>query len=436
MKRELAFYGDDFTGSTDVLESLSLRGKKAVLWMSIPDAEKLSQFAEYDCMGVAGISRSKSPEWMTKELPAIYQFLKSLDAKFIHYKVCSTFDSSKNKGNIATAIKVGIEEIQPSWTSVVVGTPKIKRFVCFGELFADFDGTTYRIDRHPVMGSHPATPMTEANLVTHLNNLGLMPAKSITLYDYQTGLDKQKLSHGIDHKDVVVFDSFDVASQQHVGQLIRSHSSSGVHFTASSSGFEDALYSETELVRYPAITGQPRILALSGSCSATTSTQIEHALENGFYPIALDLNKVCSLAEREDYLETVIHTCMSCLSKGQSPLVYSALKSSKFPANPAFIRENNVELDHLLGLFLGAIAQHIATQKVVTRVAVAGGDTSGYCIQSLQLDAMTFISPFCPGVPLCRAHSSNPDIDGLEIALKGGQMGNKDFFVRLLNGDL
>ncbi|ADZ90860.1 type III effector Hrp-dependent outer domain protein [Marinomonas mediterranea MMB-1] len=439
--KELAFYGDDFTGSTDVLESLSLRGKKTVLWLRIPTSDELSHFDDYDCIGLAGISRSKSPEWMSAELPEIFQFLRSVQPKYVHYKVCSTFDSSPQKGNLSKAAKIGIEILSPSWTSVIVGTPKIKRYVCFGNLFADFKGTSYRIDEHPVMGCHPATPMTEANLIKHINTLDKLDCVSMPLTQYHTDLAKPTLQRHIDEKKVVVFDSYDEDSHAYVGELINTFSQEGLHFTVSSSGFEDALYYHQPISQTKQVEKANTILALSGSCSSTTSTQIREAVEFGFYAIPLDLEQACCPIQRQTYLEEVTLHCLNLIANNQSPIVYSSLEESQQSASldgslndqqPTSAKPE--QFDRLLGEFLGELALKVFQTGRVKRLAVAGGDTSGYCIQSLGLDAMTFIAPYCPGVPLCKGHSSNPDIDGIEVALKGGQMGDKGFFCGLLTG--
>lgn len=88
MTRLLSFYGDDFTGSTDVMEALASRGVNTVLFTRIPTAEEFAPFANYSAMGLAGTSRSQTPDWMDENLPAIFAWLKSLEAKFCHYKVC------------------------------------------------------------------------------------------------------------------------------------------------------------------------------------------------------------------------------------------------------------------------------------------------------------------------------------------------------------
>ncbi len=432
--KELAYYGDDFTGSTDVMESLSLKGKKTVLWLRIPEPSELAEFDDYSCIGLAGVSRSKSPAWMEEQLPAVFEFLKSVNPTYIHYKVCSTFDSNVSKGNISTALKVGVDVIQPSWTSIIVGTPKIKRYVCFGELFADYKGEVFRIDRHPVMSCHPATPMNESNLINHMQALGSDNCVSFNSAMYSAEGSQSRLLNYIDEQKVVIFDSYDEASLAQAGALVREHSESGTHFSVSSSGFEDAIYFDSSKVESNGFESKSKILALSGSCSLITSAQISYAIEHGFAPIKLEVARLLDEATRKLYLDEVIERCLELLSNNISPLVYSALGPSE--ETLSLVKSSDCQsFDEVLGQFLGNIAAKVADSGLIDRLAVAGGDTSGYCLQSLDVDALTFVAPFAPGVPLCCTHSKHTNFNGLEVALKGGQMGGDDFFVKLLSGE-
>ncbi|NIO41839.1 MAG: four-carbon acid sugar kinase family protein, partial [Burkholderiales bacterium] len=90
----LAFYGDDFTGSTDAMEALSLSGLRTVLFLSSPTPELIREkFSDLRCVGVAGTSRAMSPEEMDAAFEPVLHQLWSLGAPVTHYKVCSTFDS-------------------------------------------------------------------------------------------------------------------------------------------------------------------------------------------------------------------------------------------------------------------------------------------------------------------------------------------------------
>jgi uncharacterized protein YgbK (DUF1537 family) len=64
----------------------------------------------------------------------------------------------------------------------------------------------------------------------------------------------------------------------------------------------------------------------------------------------------------------------------------------------------------------------------VRRGLISGGDTSGHAVRALGIDALVALAPLGPGSALSRAFAADPRMDGIEIALKGGQMGSLDFF--------
>jgi 3-oxoisoapionate kinase len=74
------------------------------------------------------------------------------------------------------------------------------------------------------------------------------------------------------------------------------------------------------------------------------------------------------------------------------------------------------------------MTRELLAQTGLRRVVIAGGDTSSYATQELQLYGLEMLAELTPGAPLCRAYSDDPRFDGLEIALKGGQMGKVDYF--------
>ena len=164
----LSYYGDDLTGSTDVMEALASRGVATVLFIETPTASQRARFPDVRAIGLAGSSRSESPAWMDQNLGPALDWLKSLGAEFCHYKVCSTFDSSPTVGSIGRALEIGQDLFGQSKTPLVIGAPQLKRYTTFGNLFAAYQGVNYRIDRHPVMSRHPVTPMQEADIRLHL----------------------------------------------------------------------------------------------------------------------------------------------------------------------------------------------------------------------------------------------------------------------------
>ncbi len=164
----LSYYGDDLTGSTDVMEAMASNGVDTVLFMNVPDEELLSRFSHCKAIGLAGTSRSETPDWMQENLTPAFNWLKSLNAAIAHYKVCSTFDSAPHVGNIGKAVEIGKAIFNQAYVPLIVGAPQLKRYTAFGNLFAAYQGEVYRIDRHPVMSRHPVTPMHEADLREHL----------------------------------------------------------------------------------------------------------------------------------------------------------------------------------------------------------------------------------------------------------------------------
>ncbi len=88
----LSFYGDDYTGSSAVMEVLSFAGLPTVLFLEPPSPSDLARFAAYRGIGVAGIARAQSPAWMDANLPGVFRTLAALGAPIAHYKVCSTFE--------------------------------------------------------------------------------------------------------------------------------------------------------------------------------------------------------------------------------------------------------------------------------------------------------------------------------------------------------
>ena len=168
----LVFYGDDFTGSTDALEFISKAGAKTVLFTETPTQEQLRSFPDLDAFGIAGKTRSLTTNEIENILLPAFKELKKVGAKHVHYKVCSTFDSSAKMGSIGKAIDCGAEVFDNKIIPVLGGMPALGRYCLFGNLFARMGigsmGKIYRLDRHPSMMKHPVTPAAESDLRLHL----------------------------------------------------------------------------------------------------------------------------------------------------------------------------------------------------------------------------------------------------------------------------
>jgi len=428
----LAYYGDDFTGSTDVMEALSVNGVETVLFLETPDAAALERFRGYRGVGLAGVSRSQSPEWMDERLPPAYEWLKRTGARLCHYKVCSTFDSAPNVGSIGRAIDIGARVFPAPYVPVLAGAPSLGRYTLFGNLFAAAGDDVHRVDRHPTMRRHPVTPMDEADLRLHL---GRQTAKNVALFDILSlhAADiEQRFARLLAerHPEVVLFDVLDKESLEAIGGLLWRHAPAEQSFVAGSSGVEYAL------VEHWRATGElpnrtapleaeevDRIVVLSGSCSPVTEQQIRWAEAHGYGAFRLDVE---ALARDAEAARPAIESAVEALNEGRSAVLYTALGPDD-RAIGAF------DLD-AVGRNAGLALREALSRSKVRRAVVAGGDTSSHAGRRLGLYALTIRMPIAPGAPLCQAWSDDPERDGMEVVFKGGQCGKEDFFERVRQG--
>ena len=435
-KRVISWYGDDFTGSTDALEALAPH-LRSVLFLRQPDERFFSQFADYAAFGLAGSSRSESPEWMETRLAPAFEWLDSLKTSVCHYKVCSTFDSSPKVGNIGRAMEIGKRVFASQFVPLVVGAPSLKRYTIFGNLFAAVDGVVYRIDRHPTMKCHPVTPMSEADLRLHLKEqtdlrIGLMDTLQL---DSPDACDQfRKLGKNFDS---VLIDVANESALARAGRLLWNVDRQ--RFIAGSSGVEYSLIAFWQEegwignVEPPTPAATDRIVVLSGSCSPVTQQQIEYAERNGFALIRLDARALGSGERASAVAEAAKRATLSALTNGRSVVLFTAASPQDRIASFSSQGEER-RFRQELSMQAGKILNSVLDESGVTRLVVAGGDTSSHAGQQLGIDALTYVGPLAPGAPLCRTWSHLPHRQNLEIVFKGGQCGRANFFESVLNG--
>ncbi|OAN75992.1 hypothetical protein A8B82_15890 [Sulfitobacter sp. EhC04] len=432
----LTFYGDDFTGSTDAMESLCRNGVPAVLFLEVPSAQRLAQFDGLRAIGVAGNSRSKSPDWMSENLPPIFEALKELGAPVCHYKVCSTFDSAPHTGSIGRAIDIGADIFSSACVPVIVGAPSLRRYQTFGNLFAGFGSAIYRIDRHPVMSAHPITPMHEGDLRLHL---GQQTDRSIDLLDIAEILgedycdcDSRLRANGA---QVLFYDVADKESSARAGELLWRSAQEAPVFCAGSSGVEYGLVEYWRRSGHIAPDDEPahlrsevdKLFVMSGSCSPLTERQILSALDAGFVGRQISPITLLDPDRQESEVETVIADVVAELEAGKSVVAYTALGAPTQEEQELQARDPHKFSDQLSSI-LARIFREVLKRSKIGRAIVSGGDTSSGVVAEMGIYALSMIAPAAPGAPLCRVHAEEGTFDGMEIVLKGGQMGTDNFF--------
>src|SRR5271165_6014447 len=220
------WYGDDFTGASDTLATFASAGLRALLCLGVPAAYRLTALGEMDAVGIAGAARTMSPEQMIDELEPVGRYATAAGAPLLHYKCCSTFDSSPKTGSLGAAMRILKRHAPNRFTPVIGGQPNLERYCAFGNLFAAAGqgGDVFRLDRHPTMSRHPSTPMGEADLRRHLR---AQSVGNITLVDWRAlgGAANDELEALIeasvaDDDDAVLFDVLDDSHLARIGELL------------------------------------------------------------------------------------------------------------------------------------------------------------------------------------------------------------------------
>lgn len=440
----LSFYGDDFTGSTDAMEALAVAGLRTVLFLEAPEPALLAaRFAGVRCIGVAGTSRTMSPDEMDAELLPVLRALWAAGAPLLHYKVCSTFDSSPSTGSIGHVAAFARRELNGGATvPVLAGAPPLRRYTVFGHHFAAAGPEVHRLDRHPTMARHPVTPMDEADLRLHLarQGAGSVALMSVTdLEGEEAAVDARFAQHMARNPELLLYDVLDSPRLRAAGRLIWQQAQSSRQFAVGSSGLGYALSAHWRatgvLPEQPAplavVTPVDRLLVMSGSASPMTARQIAWARAQGFEAIHASGEAFVLPERREAARARILARALSALQAGRSVLVYSA----EGPGDPGVaatraLLERPAAAARVLGTAMGRMARELLVRSGVRRLVIAGGDTSSYAARELGILALETRAALTPGAPLCRVHADDPALDGLELALKGGQMGEEDYFGR------
>ena len=442
----LTFYGDDFTGSTDALEQLALAGIRTALFIEPPTPAQLKRFPNLQAVGVAGMTRSMTPAAMEKALRPALKKLKEFGARHVHYKVCSTFDSSPTAGSIGRVIDIATEIFRAPFVPLLVAAPALGRYTVFGIHFARFgigsNGEIHRLDRHPSISRHPVTPMTEADLRLHLAR---QTRKKIALFDIlKIALPEREARDALkkilaDKPDVVLFDALYAEQLNRIGGLIDEFASAKRPlFSVGSSGVETALAAYWQRrtgvapvsnlgrlkLRQARRLSYTQLLVGSGSCSPVTEKQIAWALKNGFAEVAIGASALASAKNSEREIQRARKSTVKLLQAERSVIIHNTRRGSA--RRTATKLKNNSAM--ILGTALGKILRGALAQSKVRRLCIAGGDTSSFAARALGIKALEMIAPLTPGAPLCRAFAPDSPADGLEVVFKGGQVGGENYF--------
>lgn len=413
----LGCIADDFTGATDLANTLTRRGMHTVQTIGIPKGAA----PEADAVVVALKSRTIPAAEAVAQSLAACRWLKAHGAKQIFFKYCSTFDSTDD-GNIGPVADALLTELGADFTIACPAFPENGRTIYLGHLFVGGD-----LLSDSSMRNHPLTPMRDANLVRVLrrqtqHKVGLVPYKMVkqgapAIADAYAALQTQGVRHAI-------VDAVEDRDLENIGAASAAlpliTGGSGVAIGLPASYRVARLIPMREGASALAKVGGPGIV-LSGSCSAATLGQIERFAAK--HPaMAIDPQALANAPE--DTVSSLIAWAADKLRSGPA-LIYASAPPDKVAAIQAqFGREKAGEMiEHAIAKLATALAA-----QGVRRFVIAGGETSGAVVSALGVEALEIGSQIAPGVPACLSYGSTR----YALALKSGNFGGPDFFAEAL----
>lgn len=412
----LGAIADDFTGATDLCNTLVAHGMRTVQEIGVPKGA--SPAIDADAVVIALKSRTAPVRQATRQSRQALRWLQAAGAEQIFFKYCSTFDST-DEGNIGPVAESLLAALKSDFTIACPAFPTNGRTVFQGHLFV---GRQLLSDTH--MRNHPLNPMRDSNLVTVLDRqtrgaVGLVP------YDVVTqGADVIRAAMDALRKDGKRHAIVDAITDQHLIDI--GHACRDLALITGGSGVAMGLPDNFRAMGALRATQDAGALAraaghaavLAGSCSAATLGQIAHmkARHPAFFVDPL------ALGDGKDLAAEAVRWAAPKLADGPV-LIYAS-------AEPKAVRRAQRKLGReQAGAMIEKAMAKIAKGLVkagVGRLIVAGGETAGAVVGALGVHALHIGQQIDPGVPWTMSLGEPK----LHLALKSGNFGTIDFFTK------
>ena len=408
---------DDFTGATDLANTLVKEGMRAVQTIGVPDES--FDLGETDAVVIALKSRTNPADEAVRESLAALEWLQANGARQVLFKYCSTFDST-DAGNIGPVADALLDALGAELTIACPAFPTNGRTVYRGYLFV---GDVLLSESS--MKDHPLTPMRDANLVRVLgrqtpHKVGLVSHDHVSqgaapIRDALSGLEQEGVRHAI-------IDAIDDGDLRVIGEALADFKlitgGSGIALGLPENFRRAGLLERTGAAPLPQTVGRAAVLA--GSCSVATRNQLAHVAD--VWPsYAIDPER---LAQGDDVAGEAL-SWASQMDAGTPAVIYS----SSAPEDVARVQDDfgRERAGALVESAMAAVAVGLVAQGV-RRLVVAGGETSGAVVSALGVHALRIGPEIDPGVPWTEA-AGEP---ALALALKSGNFGGEDFFTKAL----
>ncbi|MDQ7248605.1 3-oxo-tetronate kinase [Dongia sedimenti] len=416
----LGCIADDLTGATDLANTLARRGMSVVQTIGVPSPGDPVPDAE--AIVVALKSRTIAARDAVALSLQACRWLKAAGARQFYFKYCSTFDST-DQGNIGPVGDALVEELDAGLTTVCPAFPETGRTIYLGHLFVGRD----LLSDSP-MRNHPLTPMRDANLVRVLSRQTRARVDLVPITTVRQGASSMSASFGYLTRKLVRYAVIDAIEDEDL--LTLGAACAEMKLMTGGSGAAIGLpenFRQAGLIpKRDAVTPLDSVGGLgavvAGSSSQATMGQI--AAMRAQHP-ALALEPLKLAEDFEPSVAAVLDWARPKLSSG--PVLIHA---GGTPKEVAAVQEKlgRERAGELVEQALAKIAQGLVAAGV-RRLVVAGGETSGAVVQGLGVKALQIGPQIDPGVPACLAIGT----PRLALALKSGNFGAEDFFMKALD---
>ncbi|MCA3310883.1 MAG: four-carbon acid sugar kinase family protein [Roseomonas sp.] len=410
----LGCIADDFTGATDLANTLVKGGMTAVQVIGVPTGP----LPEADAIIIALKSRTAPVGEAVAQSLAACDALLAAGAKQIFWKYCSTFDST-DQGNIGPVADALLKRLGSGFALACPAFPTNGRTIYLGHLFVG-----NALLNESGMENHPLTPMTDANLVRVLGRqtdgaVGLVPFNTVEQGAAATRQAMMRLAEQGRRYAIV-----DAVTDQHllaIGEAAAQHAlitgGSGVAMGLPEN-FRRAglLPARGNAASLPPMQGMAAVVA--GSCSRATLGQI--GLARDHVPV-LELDALAT-PDAAALTAQALDWVAGKLAADRPVVIAASAPPEKVAALQAKLGRDAAGA--LIETAMAAIAEGLVAQGV-GRLVVAGGETSGAVVQRLGVTALRIGPEIDPGVPWTFAEPR-----GLHLALKSGNFGARDFFLK------
>ena len=409
----LGCIGDDFTGSSDLANTLAKQGMRTVQYTGVPSGPA---GADVEAGVVALKTRSIPAKEAVAQSLAALDWLRAQGCEQFYFKYCSTFDSTA-EGNIGPVAEALADVLGAEAVIVCPAFPGTGRSIYQGHLFVND-----KLLSESGMQNHPLTPMTDPDIRRVLASQSKGPVGHVNARCVLSGaaaIRDKLMAEAKAGRRLIVVDALQDADLMEIGAAAK-----GLVLVTGGSGAALGLprnfgITPQSIAPWTGETG--KCVALSGSCSIATRGQIAyHKRKNPTLEVSAEAlfdGKVTAADAAEWLLKT-----------DGLPLVYSSAEPDVVAA--AQKKYGRVESAEAFEAFFAEIAR-LCTAAGITRLLTAGGETSGAVVEGLSLTELEIGPEIDPGVPALRAG------EHLVLALKSGNFGAEDYFekaARVLEG--